>query len=196
MLNDFERQYNDFHRFQTILNDSTTIFIDFERFWTIVQRFSSILNDFERKYNDFHQFSEKKHDFERQYNYFHRFSQKQSTTIMFFCSFASGGAARIDFYCKTEKCIKNTYKIDSAFWVFKSPERASTVPICTPKIRKMGTAGEPADLPDFPETRHKAWCTTPGTLAPEVRMTVVLNKLPQIKLRISTLVVSQLGGLA
>ena len=52
------------------------------------------------------------------------------------------------------------------------------------------TAGDPADpadllgssriFSDFPETRHEAWCTTPGTLAPEVRMTVVLNKLPQI----------------
>ena len=30
------------------------------------------------------------------------------------------------------------------------------------------------------ERRHRAWCTSPGTLAPEVRMTVVLNKLPQI----------------
>ena len=48
------------------------------------------------------------------------------------------------------------------------------------KTRFLGT---PADLPDPPdpaETRHEAWCTTPGTLAPEVRMTVVLNKLLQI----------------
>ena len=35
---------------------------------------------------------------------------------------------------------------------------------------------------DLPDPRHGAWCTTPGTLAPEVRMTVVLNKLPQIKI--------------
>ena len=42
----------------------------------------------------------------------------------------------------------------------------------------MGT-GELPDLADPAETRHGAWCTTPGTLAPEVRMTVVLNKLPQ-----------------
>ena len=139
IFNDFERQCNDFHRCWTILNDSTTIFIDFKRFWTTVQRFSSISNDFERQYNDFHRFwtilndsttifinFRKKHDFERQYNDFHRFSQKQSKTIVFFCRFASGGAARIDFYCKTEKCIKKTYKIDSVFWLFKSPESAST----------------------------------------------------------------------
>ena len=48
------------------------------------------------------------------------------------------------------------------------------------KTRFLGTPADPADLPDLPETRHEAWCTTPGTLAPEVRMTVVLNKLPQI----------------
>ena len=41
----------------------------------------------------------------------------------------------------------------------------------------MGTAGDPADPAD---PGHGAWCTTPGTLAPEVKMTVVLNKLPQI----------------
>ena len=51
------------------------------------------------------------------------------------------------------------------------------------KTRFLGTAGELPDLPDLPDPgdpRHGAWCTTPGTLAPEVRMTVVLNKLPQI----------------
>ena len=45
------------------------------------------------------------------------------------------------------------------------------------KLKKLGTAGE---LPDPSDPRHGAWCTTPGTLAPEVRMTVVLNKLPQM----------------
>ena len=50
-------------------------------------------------------------------------------------------------------------------------------------MKKMGTAGElpdPADPADPADPRHGAWCTTPGTLAPEVRMTVVLNKVPQI----------------
>ena len=47
------------------------------------------------------------------------------------------------------------------------------------KLKILGTAGELPDLPDPADPRHGAWCTTPGTLAPEVRMTVVLNKLPQ-----------------
>ena len=40
----------------------------------------------------------------------------------------------------------------------------------------MGALPDPADPA---EMRHGAWCATPGTLAPEVRMTVVLNKLLQ-----------------
>ena len=47
------------------------------------------------------------------------------------------------------------------------------------KTRFLGTAGEPVD-PANP--RHRAWRTIPVALTPEVRMTVVLNKLPQIKL--------------
>ena len=47
--------------------------------------------------------------------------------------------------------------------------------------RFLGTTGELADPADPLDSRHGAWCTTRGTLAPEVRMTVVLNKLPQIK---------------
>ena len=50
-------------------------------------------------------------------------------------------------------------------------------------MKKMGAAGElpdPPDPADPAKTRHGAWCTTPGTLAPEVRMTAVLNKLPEI----------------
>ena len=54
-------------------------------------------------------------DFERQYNDVHGFSQTSFKNIVFVCRFASGRAARIDFYCKTEKCIKKTYKIDSVF---------------------------------------------------------------------------------
>ena len=48
--------------------------------------------------------------------------------------------------------------------------------------KKVGTAGEPPDPADAAKMRHGAWCTTPGTLVPEVRMTVVLDKLPQITL--------------
>ena len=48
------------------------------------------------------------------------------------------------------------------------------------KTRFLGTAGELPDPADPADPRHGALCTTPGTLAPEVRMTVVLNKLPQI----------------
>ena len=51
-------------------------------------------------------------------------------------------------------------------------------------MKKNGAAGEPPNRPDPADPadpRHGAWRTTPGTLAPEVRMTVVLNKLPQIK---------------
>ena len=49
----------------------------------------------------------------------------------------------------------------------------------------MGTAGE---LPDGSSgspgsSTRSVWCTTLGTLEPEVRMTVVLNKLP-LKLRL------------
>ena len=69
------------------------------------------------------------------------------------------------------------------FFDFSNHARAQ-VPIFTPKMKKLGLAGEPADLPDPVETRHGAWCTTQGTLAPEVRMTVVLNKLPQIRVAV------------
>ena len=48
----------------------------------------------------------------------------------------------------------------------------------------MNPSADPADPADPAKTRHGAWCTTPGTLAPEVRMTVILNKLPQITLRL------------
>ena len=57
------------------------------------------------------------------------------------------------------------------------------VPIFIDQTRFLGTAGELADLADLtdlPDPRHGTWRTTPGTLAPEVRMTVVLNKLPQM----------------
>ena len=52
-------------------------------------------------------------------------------------------------------------------------------------LKKMGTLPDPADPPDPAEAGHEASCTTPGTLAPEVRMTVVLNKLPQTIFQIS-----------
>ena len=52
-------------------------------------------------------------EFERQYNDFHRFSQKSLKSIVFFCRFASGGAARIDFYCKNEKRVQKPCNFDS-----------------------------------------------------------------------------------
>ena len=51
----------------------------------------------------------------------------------------------------------------------------------------MGTAGKPdypADPPDPTDPadpRHGAWCITPETFAPEVRMRVLLNKLTQTR---------------
>ena len=66
-------------------------------------------------------------------------------------------------------------KKNTVFFDFSNHARAQ-VPIFTPKMKKMGTAGE---LADPAKPRHGAWCTAPGTLAPEVRMTVVLSKLPQ-----------------
>ena len=74
---------------------------------------------------------------------------------------------------------KETQK-STVFFDFSNHARAQ-VPIFTPNMKnKIATAGEPADPPD---PWHGAWCTTPGTLAPEVRMTVVLNKLLQTMLR-------------
>ena len=58
-------------------------------------------------------------EFERQYNDFHRFSQKPLKSIVFFCRFASDGAARIDFYCKNEKVAPKRCKIDSVFLTFQ-----------------------------------------------------------------------------
>ena len=92
--------------------------------------------------------------------------------MVFFCRFASGGSASTDFYCENEKRVQKRCKID---WFFDVSKQAiAQAPIFTVQKSILGT---PADLP---ETRHEAWCTTPGTLAPEVRMTIVLNKLPQI----------------
>ena len=72
-------------------------------------------------------------------------------------------------------------KYAKSIMFFEFPNHPNAqVPMFTPKMKKMNTPADPADPPDPPETRHEAWCTTPGTLAPEVRMTVVLNKLPQI----------------
>ena len=70
---------------------------------------------------------------------------------------------------------KKTTNIHKVSYVFKSPERGTAVEVLQ-KHDCLGTAGEPADPPD---PRHGPWHTTPGTLVPEVRMTLVLNKLPQ-----------------
>ena len=74
-----------------------------------------------------------------------------------------------------KKCQTNTLFFDI------SNHARAQVPIVTPKIKKnkMGTAGEP---PDPADPRHGAWCTTPGTLAPEVRLTLILNTLPQMEI--------------
>ena len=87
----------------------------------------------------------------------------------------------------SKKCNKKT-KYVLTFQITRDRKAAQvTLPIFTPKMKKtLRTAGElpdPPDPVDPPETRQGAWCTTPGTLAPEVRMTVVLNKLPQITTR-------------
>ena len=114
---------------------------------------------------------------------------------MFFCRLASGGSASTGLYCKNEKHVQKRYKIECFFDVSNHPN--AQVPICTPEIKKMGTLpdpADPADPPDPAETRHEAWCTTPGTLAPEVRMTVVLNKLPQIIWTLSAVILPSTGA--
>ena len=47
--------------------------------------------------------------------------------------------------------------------------------------QKHEFGARPTEPTDPADSRHGGWCTTPRTLAPEVRMTVVLNKLPQIR---------------
>ena len=67
------------------------------------------------------------------------------------------------------------------FLLFKSPERTTAKGFLQNTFLGHGRrATIVADPPDQADPRHGAWCTTPGTLAPEVRMAVVLNKLPQI----------------
>ena len=59
---------------------------------------------------------------------------------MFFCRFASGRSASTDLYSSNEKCVQKMTK-KTLFFDFSNHARAQ-VPIVTPKMKKMGTAGE------------------------------------------------------
>ena len=95
-----------------------------------------------------------------------------------FWLFESRGSAGTDFYSLHENCPTNvtTKQCVLTFQI----RRKRKYHFLHLQWNKLDTPADPPDLADPPETRHEAWCTTPGTLAPEVRMTVVLNKLPQM----------------
>ena len=104
------------------------------------------------------------------------FHKKHPKTLCFFCRFASGGSASTDFYSSNEKGVQKTTK-NSWFFDF-SNHAGAQVPIFTRKMNDFehatGSSGSSGSAP-------RSVVRNPGTLAPKVRITVVLNKLPQIK---------------
>ena len=136
-----------------------------------VQRISMILNDFERRHSDFH-----------------RFLQNMSRHTLYFSVSSHPAGLQVPPFIAKMKSTSKPYAKSIVFFTFQIT-RTHNYRFLLFKNQFFCTAGDPADpadllgssriFSDFPETRHEAWCTTPGTLAPEVRMTVVQNKLPQ-----------------